>query len=144
MNSESGQKCSLEELKRKNMEPVTPQETHPTPREWMRMLELLEKLEQHTAAQTALLRALSGKVGMFPTQAQTEALSRDVGQIRAMLQQAGKPREKCFSPLRLHLPHIPWRGLLLGLTVLLASGGVLWAVWSNLEKLWNLLLPILA
>lgn len=144
MNSESGQKCSLEELKRKNMEPVTPQETHPTPREWMRMLELLEKLEQHTAAQTALLRTLSGMVGMSPTQAQTEALSRDVGQIRAMLQQAGKPREKCFSPLRLHLPHIPWRGLLLGLTVLLAGGGVLWAVWSNLEKLWNLLLPILA
>lgn len=144
MNSESGQKCSLEELKRKNMEPVTPSETHPTPQEWMRMLELLEKLEQHTAAQTALLRTLSGKVGMSPTQAQTEALSRDVGQIRAMLQQAGKPREKCFSPLRLHLPHIPWRGLLLGLTILLASGGVLWAVWSNLEKLWNLLLPILA
>ena len=144
MNLESGQKCSLEELKRKNMEPVTPPETHPTPQEWMRMLELLEKLEQHTAARTALLRALSGKVGMFPTQAQTEALSRDVGQIRAMLQQAGKPREKCFSPLRLHLPHIPWRGLLLGLTVLLASGGVLWAVWSNLEKLWNLLLPILS
>lgn len=126
------------------MEPATPPETHPTPQEWMRMLELLEKLEQHTAAQTALLRALSGKVGLYPTQAQTEALSRDVGQIRAMLQQAGKPREKCFSPLRLHLPHIPWRGLLLGLTVLLASGGVLWAVWSNLEKLWNLLLPILA
>ena len=94
MNSESGQKCSLEELKRKNMEPVTPQETHPTPREWMRMLELLEKLEQHTAAQTALLRTLSGMVGMSPTQAQTEALSRDVGQIRAMLQQAWKPRER--------------------------------------------------
>lgn len=56
----------MEELKRLNTQPASLPETHPTREEWERMLDLLEKLEQHTAAQTALLRALSAKTGTLP------------------------------------------------------------------------------
>ena len=64
--------------------------------------------------------------------------------MRAELKQAGKKRERRFSLPRirlpkLHLPYISWSRLLLGLTALALTGGVLWAVWSSLEKLWNMM-----
>ena len=77
-----------------------------------------------------------------PTQAQMEALTRDVAQMRAELKQAGKKRERHFSLPRLRLPKlrlpdISWSSLLLGLTALALTGGVLWAVWFSWEKLWS-------
>ena len=80
--------------------------------------------------------------GQLSTQAQLEALARDVAQIRAELKQAGKKRERRFSLPRirlpkLHLPYISWSSLLLGLMSLPLIGGVLWAVWSSWEKLWS-------
>ena len=90
----------------------------------------------------SLLRALSRQVGQLPTQAQLEALARDVAQMRAELKQAGKKREQRFSLPRirlpkLHLPYISWSSLLLGLTALVLTGGVLWAVWFSWERLWS-------
>ena len=90
----------------------------------------------------ALLRALSQQVGQLPTQEQTEALARDVAQMRAELKQAGKKRERHFSLPRLRLPKlrlpdISWSSLLLGLTALALTGGVLWVVWFSWEKLWS-------
>ena len=38
---------------------------------------------------------------------------------------------------KLHLPYISWSRLLLGLTALVLTGGVLWAVWFSWEKLWS-------
>ena len=102
----------------------------------------LERLEASVGPQEALLRALSRQMGQLPTQAQLEALAGDVAQMRAELKQAGKKRERHFSLPRLRLPKlrlpdISWSSLLLGLTALALTGGVLWAVWFSWEKLWS-------
>ena len=160
MNSESVQRLSVEELKQLNQPPAssvpaTPTDA-PTRQNWDDLLAALtalyqlentnsnrlERLEASVAAQEALFRALSRQVGQLPTQAQLEALAGDVAQMRAELKQAGKKRERWFSLPRirlpkLRLPYIPWSRLLLGLTTLVLTGGVLWAVWFSWEKLWS-------
>ena len=160
MNSESGQKLSLAELKQRNREsdfsvPAAPPDT-PTRQDRENLLAILtalyrlestnsgrlERLEASVGPQEALLRALSRQVGQLPTQAQLEALTRDVAQMRAELKQAGKKRERHFSLPRLRLPKlrlpdISWSSLLLGLTALALTGGVLWAVLFSWEKLWS-------
>ena len=160
MNSEFGRRLSLEELKQRNRAsapsvPAAPPDT-PTRQDWENLLAAVsalyrlestnsgrqERLEASVAAQEALFRALSRQVGQLPTQAQLEALALDVAQMRAELKQAGKKREQRFSLPRirlpkLHLPYIPWSRLLLGLTTLVLTGGVLWAVWFSWEKLWS-------
>ena len=162
MNSESGQKLSLAELKQRNREsdfsvPAAPPDT-PTRQDRENLLAILtalyrlestnsdrlERLEASVGPQEALFRALSRQVGQLPTQAQLEALARDVAQMRAELKQAGKKRERHFSLPRLRLPKlrlpdISWSSLLLGLTALALTGGVLWAVWFSWEKLWNMM-----
>ena len=161
MNSESGQRLSVEELKRLNQPPApsvpaTPPDA-PTRQDWDDLLAALtalyrlestnsgrlERLEASVGPQEALLRALSRQMGQLPTQAQLEALARDVAQMRAELQQAGKKRERHFSLPKPHLPYIPWSSLLLGLTALVLTGGVLWAVWFSWEKLWNMMHTLL-
>ena len=153
---------SVEELKRLNQPPApsvpaTPPDA-PTRQDWDDLLaaltalyrlestnsDRLERLEASIGPQEALLRALGRQVGQLPTQAQLEALAGDAAQMRAELKQAGKKRERRFSLPRirlpkLHLPYISWSRLLLGLTALALTGGVLWAVWSSLEKLWNMM-----
>ena len=157
MNSESGRRLSLEELKQRNRAsapsvPAAPPDT-PTRQDWENLLAALtalyrlesinsgrlERLEASVAAQEALFRALSRQVGQLPTQAQLEALARDVAQIQATLKPAGKKSERWFSLPKLRLPYLPWSSLLLGLTALLLTGGVLWAVWFSWEKLWNMM-----
>ena len=153
---------SVEELKRLNQPPApsapaAPPDA-PTGQNWDDLLAALtalyrlestnsgrlERLEASVGPQEALLRALGRQVGQLPTQAQLEALARDVAQMQAELQQAGKKRERHFSLPRirlpkLHLPYISWSSLLLGLTALALTGGVLWAVWFSWEKLWNMM-----
>ena len=155
MNSGSGRRLSTEELKRLNqlsttLVPTTPPDT-PTRQDWENLLAALtalyrlesinsgrlERLEASVAAQEALFRALSRQVGQLPTQAQLEALAGDVAQIQATLKPAGKKSERWFSLPKLRLPYLPWSSLLLGLTALLLTGGVLWAVWFSWEKLWS-------
>lgn len=160
MNSESGQRLSVEELKRLNQPPApsvpaTPPDA-PTRQDWDDLLAALtalyrlestnsgrlERLEASIGPQEALLRALGRQVGQLPTQAQLEALAGDAAQMRAELKQAGKKRERRFSLPRirlpkLHLPYISWSRLLLGLTALSLTGGVLWVVWFSWEKLWS-------
>ena len=166
MNSGSGQRLSVEELKRLNQPPApsvpaTPPDT-PTGQDWDDLLaaltalyrlektnsDRLERLEASVGPQEALLRALGRQVGQLPTQAQLEALAGDVAQMRAELKQAGKKRERHFSLPRLRLPKlrlpdISWSSLLLGLTALALTGGVLWAVWFSWEKLWNMMHTLL-
>ena len=157
MNSESGRRLSLEELKQRNRAsapsvPAAPPDT-PTRQDWENLLAVLtalyqlekanssrlECLEASVAAQEALFRALSRQAGQLPTQAQLEALARDVAQIQATLKPAGKKSERWFSLPKLRLPYLPWSSLLLGLTALLLTGGVLWAVWFSWEKLWSMM-----
>ena len=161
MNSDSGQKLSLEELKQRNRAsapsvPVAPPDT-PTRQDWDDLLaaltalyrlestnsDRLERLEASVGPQEALFRALSRQVGQLPTQSQLEALAGDVAQMRAELKQAGKKRERHFSMPKPHLPYIPWSSLLLGLTALVLTGGVLWAVWFSWERLWNMMHTLL-
>ena len=148
---------SVEELKRLNQAPgpsipATPPDA-PARQDWDDLLAALtalyrlestnsgrlERLEASVGPQEALLRALSRQMGQLPTQAQLEALARDVAQMRAELQQAGKKRERHFSLPKPHLPYIPWSSLLLGLTALLLTGGVLWTAWFSWGKLWSVM-----
>ena len=122
MNSESGQRLSVEELKKLN-QPSAPslpamQPAGLTRQDWEDLLSMLsalyrlecgnsgrlEGLEQHTEAHTALLREVSRRREPCPAQAQIEALARDVAQMRAELKQAGKKKEKRFCKWLDRLP----------------------------------------
>ena len=76
---------------------------------------------------------------MCPTQAQMEALVRDVAQIREALKQAGKKRGLSISPpsLRTALSVSIWLALIL----LAAMVGmvVLQTIWSGLATLWKVI-----
>ena len=120
MSSGSGQRLSVEELKKLN-QPSAPslpamQPAGLTRQDWEDLLSTLsalyrlecgnsgrlEGLEQHTEAHTALLREVSRR--REPAQAQIEALARDVAQMRAELKQAGKKKEKRFCKWLDRLP----------------------------------------
>lgn len=155
MNSESGQRLSLEELKQRNRAsapsvPAVPPDT-PTRQDWENLLAVLtalyrlestnsgrlERLEASVAAQEALFRALSRQVGQLPTQAQLEALAGDVAQIRAELKPAGKKKEISVSPpsLETALSVLIWLALIfLGTLVGMV---VLRTIWSGLAALWS-------
>lgn len=144
MNSESGQRLPMEELKRRNAPQSVPTQTCPSEEEWRELLRRLNQLERHTAAHTALLRKASSQREPCPTQAQMEALARDVAEIRTLLRLAGKRNEKCFSlpgirRPRPSLPDIPRTSLLLGLAAMALTGLVLWVVWSGLAALWSVI-----
>ena len=139
----------MEELKQLNRPQALESSTTPPPpmvllpaADWNMLLNQLERLEASVGAQEALLRALSRQVGQCPTREQTEALARDVAQIREALQQAGKKKERRFSLPKLRLPYIPWSRLFLGLVTLLLTGAALWVLWSSWEKIWNIFRPI--
>ena len=155
MNSESGQRLSVEELKRLNQPitpsvPATPPDT-PTRQDWDDLLaavsalyrlestnsDRLERLEASVAAQEALFRALSRQMGQLPTQAQLEALAGDVAQMGAKLKQAGKKRGLSVSPpsLETALSVLIWLALILLGT--LVGMVVLRTIWSGLAALWS-------
>ena len=155
MNSESGQKLSLEELKQRNrasgssVPAVSPD--IPTKQDWEDLLtavsalyrlestnsDRLKHLEASVGAQEALLRALTRQVGQLPTQVQLEALTRDVAQIRETLQQAGRKREISISPpsLETALSVLIW--LILILLGTMVGMVVLQTIWSGLSALWS-------
>ena len=157
MNSGSGRRLSTEELKRLNqlsttLVPTTPPDT-PTRQDWDDLLaavsalyqlestnsDRLERLEASAAAQEALLRALSQQAGQCPTQAQMEALTRDVEEVQRLLQQAGKKKEISISPpsLGTAMSVMIWLALiLLGTMVGMV---VLQVIWSGLAALWSVI-----
>ena len=155
MNSESGQRLSVEELKRLNQPPApsvpaTPPDA-PTRQDWDDLLAALtalyrlestnsgrlERLEASVGPQEALLRALGRQAGQLPTQSQLEALARDVAQMRAELKQAGKKKELSVSPpsLETTLSVLIWLALILLGT--LVGMVVLRTIWSGLAALWS-------
>ena len=154
MNSESGQRLSLEELKQLNRSqsqapPKPPAEPARQDRENLLAVltalyrlestnsSRLERLEAGVSAQEALFRALSRQVGQLPTQSQLEALARDVAQMRAELKQAGKKKELSVSPpsLETTLSVLIWLALILLGT--LVGMVVLRTIWSGLAALWS-------
>ncbi len=139
MSSESGQRLPMEELKRRNAPQSMIPQNCPSKEEWQELLHRLDKLERHTAAHTALLREASSRRESCPTQAQMEALTRDVAQMRAEWKQAGRKRELSISPpsLRTALSVSIWLALIL----LAAMVGmvVLQTIWSGLAALWRVI-----
>ena len=136
MSSESERELSMEELKRLNppqgsLAQQAP--TVPTQAEWTELMSTLTSLEHRMAAQVALLRELSQRPRTYhPTQEQITALARDVTMIRAMLEQAGKRRERRISLPHLRLPRLSPAWLLL-IPILLG----LLAIWYSWGTLWN-------
>ena len=154
MNSESGQRLSLEELKQLNRSqsqapPKPPAEPARQDRENLLAVltalyrlestnsSRLERLEAGVSAQEALLRALNRQAGQLPTQAQLEALARDVAQMRAELKQAGKKKGLSVSlpSLETVLSVLIWLALILLGT--LVGMVVLRTIWSGLAALWS-------
>ena len=144
MSSESERKLSMEELKQLNRPQALESSTTPPPpmvllpaADWNLLLNQLERLEASVGAQEALLRALSQQARQLPTQAQLEALARDVAQMRAELKQAGKKRELSISPpsLRTALSVSIWLALILLATMV--GMVVLQTIWSGLAALWK-------
>ena len=144
MSSESERKLSMEELKQLNRPQALESSTTPPPpmvllpaADWNMLLNQLERLEAGAGAQEALLRALSQQARQHPTQAQLEALARDVAQMRAELKQAGKKRELSISPpsLRTALSVLIWLALILLATMV--GMVVLQTIWSGLAALWK-------
>ena len=139
MSSESGQRLPMEELKRRNAPQPIPAQTCPSKEEWQELLHRLDELERHTAAHTALLREVSSRREPCPAQAQMEALTRDVAEIQALLQQAGKRKEISISPpsLGTAMSVVVWLALiLLGTMVAMV---VLQVIWSGLAALWSVI-----
>ena len=139
MSSESGQRLSMEELKRRNAPQPISTQACPSKEEWQELLHRLDELERPTAAHTALLREVSSRREPCPTQAQMEALTRDVAEIQALLRQAGKKKELSISPpsLGTAMSVMIWLALiLLGTMVGMV---VLQVIWSGLAALWSVI-----
>ena len=137
MSSESGQRLSMEELKRRNAPRPISTQACPSKEEWQELLHRLDELERHTAAHTALLREASSRREPCPTQAQMEALTRDVAEVQRLLRQAGKKKEISVSPpsLGTAMSVIVWLALiLLGTMVGMVA---LQTIWSGLAALWS-------
>ena len=137
MSSESGQRLSMEELKRRNTPQPIPTQTCPSKEEWQELLQRLDELERHTAANTALLREASSRREPCSTQEQMEALTRDVAEIQALLRQAGKKKEFSVSlpSLSTAMSVLLWLALIL-LGTLVGMVAVQ-AFWSGLAALWS-------
>ena len=151
MNSESGQKLSLEELKGRNL----PQTSGPQEQSLQAEIEnllavasalyrqgqgdqaILKQLAERTAAHTAALERLSAQREDTSTQEQLETLSRAVGQLRATVRQAGKRKELSISPPGLDtvLSVLAW--LILLLLGTMVGMVVLRTIWSGLASVWN-------
>ena len=134
MSSESEKKCSIEELKERNLPP----EVHPSAEEWDNLLAILSALYRMTAAQADGITK-PGCPAMEELRAQTEALVRETAAIRQLLErqeQAGKKNER----RRLRLPQVtlprPNLGWLWAVPILLG----LWVIWFSGAAVWNNLL----
>lgn len=130
VNSGSGKKCSLEELKERNL----PSEVHPSAEEWANLLTILSALYRLTAAQAdgsknrlSVMRAVG---------AQMETLAKEAMAIRQLLErreQAGKKNGRWRLPqVTLPRPRPTWLWVIpisLRLRVMWYSGA---AIWNNL------------
>ena len=151
MNSESGQKLSLEELKGRNL----PQTSGPQEQSLQAEVEnllavasalyrqeqedqaILKQLAERTAAHTDALERLSAQREDTSTQAQLEALVREVAQLRTDVRQAGRKKELSISPPGLDtvLSVLAWLVLLLLGTIV--GIVVLRTIWSGLAAVWS-------
>ena len=134
MSSDSGKKCSIEELKERNLPP----EHYPTAEEWDNLLAILSALYRLTAEQTDALKRGCSTLGRIISQA--EELTKEAKAIRQLLEQREQAGRKKERP-RLRLPHISlprpkpaWLWAIpisVSLLTIWYSGA---AIWNNLLK----------
>ena len=145
MNSEYGQRLSLQELKQRNAQqtelptPTPPHEACPSKTDWEQMMNDLDAPWYHANLQTDLLERISRQMSQLPTRTQMDELLKAVKRLEQMSEQDGKRNEKRFSlpgirlP-RLRLPHLDgptWAVLLMGTGALLLLWWGLGTVWSS-------------
>ena len=133
MNSEYGQRLSMQELKQRNTQQAvlptltTPHEASPTKADWERMMKYMDALWCHADRQTDLLESVSRQMSQLPTRTQLDDLLKAVRHLEQMTEQAGKPKESSFSLHRIRLPRLrlphldgpTWAVLLMGTGALL-------------------------
>lgn len=144
MNSEYGQRLSLQELKQRNaQQAVLPTQTpspeaRPTKADWERMMNDLDTLWYHTVRQTDLLESISRQMSRLPSQTQLDDLLKAVRHLEQMTEQAGKPKENSFSLHRIRLPslHLPHISIPALISLLMAAAALL-LLWWGLGTVWS-------
>ena len=144
MNSEYGQRLSLQELKQRNHQHTAlpmqapPHEACPSKTDWERMMKYMDALWHHADRQTDLLEGVSRQMSQLPTRTQLDDLLKAVRHLEQMTEQAGKPKENSFSLHRiglprLHLPHVSIPALI---SLLMATAALL-LLWWGLGTVWS-------
>ena len=144
MNSEYGQRLSMQELKQRNTQQAvlptltTPHEASPMKADWGRMMNDLDTLWYHADRQTDLLERVSGQMSQIPTRTQLDDLLKAVRHLEQMTEQAGKPKENSFSLHRIRLPrlHLPHVSIPALISLLMAAAALL-LLWWGLGTVWS-------
>ena len=144
MNSEYGQRLSLQELKQRNTQqtalPVQapPPEARPTKADWERMMKYMDALWYHADRQTDLLESISRQMSQLPTRTQLDDLLKMVRHLEQMTEQAGKPKENSFSLHRIRLPRLHLLQVSIpALISLLMAAAALLLLWWGLGTVWS-------
>lgn len=135
MSSGSEKKCSIEELKERNLPP----EWNPTSEEWDDLLAILSTLYRLTSNQNKVLKDSLTTIQAVHTQA--EVLTEEATAIHQLLErqeQAGRKKERRLSLPKIHLPppSLAWLWVIPILVALYA----LWPLWAILWRVVRLLL----
>ena len=134
MNSESGKRLSMAELRDRNrpLPPSPPQmpDQYPTPEEWATLIERIEVLDYRTAEIYAALPRLRS----LATQEQVEKLAAEVQALTAICQPAGKKKER--RSWRPRFPQLSLRWLLV-IPVLIGMAVALYGMLFGSAMIWN-------
>lgn len=144
MNSEYGQRLSLQELKQRNLQQTAlpmqapPPEARPTKADWERMMKYMDALWYHADRQTDLLESVSRQMSQLPTRTQLDDLLKTVRHLEQMTEQAGKLKENSFSLHRIRLPrlHLPHVSIPALISLLMAAAALL-LLWWGLGTVWS-------
>lgn len=144
MNSEYGQRLSLQELKQRNTQqavlptPTPPHEACPSKTDWERMMKYMDALWHHADRQTDLLESVSRQMSQLPTRTQLDDLLKAVRHLEQMTEQAGKPNEKYSSKWIDWLPDFSLLVALKWIALLLVIGAAAMAGWYGVVAIRSL------
>ena len=144
MNSEYGQRLSLQELKQRNTQQAVlpmltpPHEACPSKTDWERMMKYMDALWHYANRQTDLLERISRQMSQLPTRTQLDDLLKTVRYLEQMTEQAGKPKENSFSLHRIRLPrlHLPHVSIPALISLLMVAAALL-LLWWGLGTVWS-------
>ena len=146
MNSEYGQRLSLQELKQRNAQqtelptPTPPHEACPSKADWERMMKYMNALWYHADRQTDLLESVSRQMSQLPTRTQLDDLLKTVRHLEQMTEQAGKRNEKYSSKWIDWLPDFSLLVALKWIALLVVIGTATLAGWYGAAAIRGLFL----